>query len=357
MHIGLTYDLRSEYLAAGYGEEETAEFDQAGTIDAIEGALQELGHETDRIGHARNLVERLARGDRWELVFNICEGLRGRGREGQVPAILDVYEIPYTFADPAVMAVCLDKGLTKTVLRAAALPTPDWLVVHEPADTDRCGLRYPLIAKPLAEGTGKGIDASSKISGANELRTACEKLLERYKQPVLVERFLPGREFTVGMLGTGDDAQAVGTLEVVLQPGAEADVYSYVNKEWCETLVQFPLVSSADEPHVAEAERIALAAWRAIGGRDAGRIDMRCDEEGTPQIMEINPLAGLHPTHSDLPMLWTALGHEYVALIERIVASAKAPVSDGGPGFAEHARRAATNPQSRVPSGCRNPQW
>jgi D-alanine-D-alanine ligase len=332
MHIGLTYDLRSEYLAAGYGEEETAEFDQAGTIDAIEGALRELGHQTDRIGHARNLVERLARGDCWDLVFNICEGLHGAGREAQVPAILDVYDIPYTFADPAVMVVCLDKALTKTVLRAAGLPTPDWHVVHDAADIERCELRFPLLAKPLAEGTGKGIDAASKISDLAGLRRTCQRLLERYQQPVLVERFLPGREFTVGILGTGEQADAVGTLEIVLQPGAEADVYSYLNKEYCETRVRFPLVRAADDRQVAEAEAIALAAWRVVGGRDAGRIDLRCDANGLPQIMEINPLAGLHPTHSDLPMLWTAIGREYVELIERVVTLANERISVSEPG-------------------------
>ena len=131
MKIGITYDLRDEYLAEGYGEEETAEFDRADTIDAIETALRELGHETDRIGNARELVQRLARGDRWDLVFNICEGLRGAGREAQVPAILDVYEIPYTFADPCVMSVCLDKGVTKSVVRSAGLPTPQFAVVGD----------------------------------------------------------------------------------------------------------------------------------------------------------------------------------------------------------------------------------
>ncbi|MEX2309861.1 MAG: D-alanine--D-alanine ligase [Pirellulales bacterium] len=329
MHIGFTYDLRFEYLAAGFGEEETAEFDQIGTIEAIEGALRELGHEVDRIGHARNLIERLAGGDSWDLVFNICEGLRGCGREAQVPAILDVYDIPYTFADPAVMAVCLDKALTKTVLRARGLPTPDWYVVHDVADAERCELRFPLIAKPLAEGTGKGIDAASKISDRAALRTSCQRLLQQFQQPALVEQFLPGREFTVGILGTADDAVVVGTLEVLLQPGAEQDVYSYTNKEQCEALVQFGLVQPADQ-HVAEAQQIALAAWRIVGGRDAGRIDLRCDADGRPQIMEINPLAGLHPTHSDLPMLWTAIGREYVELIERIVESARLRISECG---------------------------
>src|SRR5688572_11176822 len=115
MGIGITYDLRSEYLAAGYGEEETAEFDRPDTIDAIAAALGELGHQPDRIGNVRQLMARLVEGDRWDLVFNICEGLHGLGREAQVPAILDVYDVPYTFSDPLVMSLCLHKGLTKTV--------------------------------------------------------------------------------------------------------------------------------------------------------------------------------------------------------------------------------------------------
>ena len=195
----------SDYLAAGYGEEETAEFDQLGTIEAIDGALATLGHEVDRIGHARSLVERLARGDRWDLVFNICEGLRGAARESQVPAILDVYEIPYTFADPAVLAVCLDKALTKTGaasgwsadarLASGARPSPI---------STGSSVPFPVIAKPIAEGTGKGIDAASKVDGpadtAARRASGCStNLVSRCSS----NSFLPGREFTVGILGTG----------------------------------------------------------------------------------------------------------------------------------------------------------
>jgi D-alanine-D-alanine ligase len=336
MHIGITYDLRSDYLAAGYGEEETAEFDQLGTIEAIDGALQQLGHTTDRIGHAKNLVERLAHGDRWDLVFNICEGVRGPAREAQAPAILDLYEIAYTFSDAAVMVTCLDKALAKTIVRAVGVPTPDWHVVATIADAERCGLTFPVIAKPLAEGTGKGIGAGSKIWDLSALREACSQLLERYDEPVLVEQFMRGREFTVGILGEGREACVVGTLEVVLRPGAEPGVYSYLNKEQSEELVDFPLVSAADDPQVADAERFALAAWRAVGGRDAGRLDLRCDDHGQPQLLEINPLAGLHPTHSDLPMLWAALGREYEELIERIVESARSRIADCGLRIGQH---------------------
>ncbi len=339
MHIGITYDLRADYLAAGYGEEETAEFDQLDTIDGIDGALCALGHTTDRIGHARNLIERLASGDRWDLVFNICEGLHGLGREAQVPAILDVYEIPYTFSDPAVLCTSLDKALTKTVLRSAGVPTPDWYVIREPADIDRCRLPFPLIAKPLAEGTGKGINAASNITDLAALRAVCQRLLSQYEQPALVERFLPGREFTVGLVGTGADAEVIGTLEILLRDVAEPGVYSYVNKEQSDDLCDIVLVRATDDEAVADAERISLAAWRAIGGRDAGRIDVRCDANGSPQLIEINPLAGLHPTHSDLPELWSAVGYKYVELIERIVESARSRIASCGLRIADSQRR------------------
>jgi D-alanine-D-alanine ligase len=342
MLIGFTYDLRSDYLTEGYGEEETAEFDQLGTIEAIESALQALGHEVDRIGHARSLVKRLARGDRWELVFNICEGLRGAARESQVPALLDVYEIPYTFADPAVLAVCLDKALAKTVVRTAGLPTPDWHVVRDLDDLSNFNLPFPVIAKPIAEGTGKGIDAASKVLDASSLRNTCGRLLATYNEPVLIEQFLPGREFTVGILGTDHDAAVLGTLEVLFGPNAEPDVYSYRNKEHSEALMSYRLVRPIDDKQVAQAEAIALAAWRAVGGRDGGRLDLRCGADGGPQLMEVNPLAGLHPTHSDLPMLCTALGMEYVELIERIVESARVRMSEFG------LRRISGIPQSAI---------
>jgi D-alanine-D-alanine ligase len=322
MRVGLTYDLRAEYLAAGFGEEETAEFDRPDTVEAIEHALASLGHQPVRIGHVRQLVDRLAQGDRWDLVFNFSEGMYGIGREAQVPAVLDAYQIPYTFSDPLVMALSLHKGMTKQVVRAAGIPTPDFAVVHDAAQADRLDLPFPVFAKPVAEGTGKGINSTSKIVDRDGLVAICRSLLERYRQPVLVERFLPGREMTVGIWGTGPEAEVLGTLEIVLNAAAEPEVYSYVNKERCEELVEYRLVSAASDKEVRRAEEIALAAWRALGCRDAGRVDLRSDEHARPQFLEVNPLAGLHPAHSDLPMLCTALGIPYVTLIERIVNSA-----------------------------------
>jgi D-alanine-D-alanine ligase len=327
VRIGLTYDLRDVYLAWGYGEEETAEHDRVDTIEHLERALRQLGHVPERIGHARELVARLAAGESWDLVFNIAEGLHGPGREALVPALLDHYEIPYTFSDPLVMALTLDKAVTKRVVRDAGLYTPDFALVERVEEAERVTLAPPLFVKPVAEGTGKGVTPASILRRREELAPACLGLLERYRQPVLVETLLPGRELTVGIWGTGADAEVIGTLDVVLLAGAEEGVYSYVNKERCEELVEYRLAPADGDGVVAEAEELALATWRLLGCRDAGRVDLRCDAAGRPAFLEVNPLAGLHPEHSDLPILCQRLGIPYLDLIGRIVASASSRVA------------------------------
>jgi D-alanine-D-alanine ligase len=318
--VGLTYDLRSDYLALGYGEDETAEFDRPDTIEAIEGALQSLGHRTVRIGHVRQLTARLAAGDRWDLVFNIAEGLRGYGREAQVPALLEAWEIPFTFSDTLVLSLTLHKGFTKHVLRDLGIATPPFRVLDDPAQAASVDLPYPLFAKPVAEGTGKGISATSRVESPQHLREVCRDLLARYRQPVLVETYLPGREFTVGIIGTDSRARAVGTAEIILRGEAERHAYSYVNKERCEDLVIYRLCDDQDARRSAE---LALAAWRGLDCRDAGRVDVRLDGDGHPHILEINPLAGLHPEHSDLPIICTQAGLAYRDLIEEILEEAR----------------------------------
>ena len=319
MLIGLTYDLRQDYLDAGYGEEETAEFDRPDTIDAIENALRELGHETDRIGRVTSLVERLARGDRWDLVYNIAEGLRGIGREAQVPALLDAYDIPYTYSDPLVCALTLHKPMTKRVVRDLGLPTPAFVVVDCDTDVAGVNLRFPLFAKPIAEGTSKGITSASKITNVAELKTVCGRLLREFHQPVLVEEFLPGREFTVGIVGTSEDAEVVGVMEVILLSTAEADVYTYINKEQCDERVKYVLATGEI---AREASALALNVWRGLGCRDGGRVDVRADFTGRLSFIEVNPLPGIHPQHSDLPIMACLAGWTYRQLFERIVNSA-----------------------------------
>ncbi|MBN2399107.1 MAG: D-alanine--D-alanine ligase [Candidatus Aminicenantes bacterium] len=319
MLIGLTYDLRQEYLDAGYSEEQTAEFDRSDTIEAIDQALMHMGYQTQRIGNVKSLVQRLAAGERWEMVFNICEGMFGLGREAQVPALLDAYQIPYTFSGPTILALSLDKALTKRVVRSMGVATPDFAVVTVPADVVAVELPFPVFAKPLAEGTGKGIDARSKIDSPQQLTSVCEELLDKFNQPVLVESYLPGREFTVGIVGSGQAAEAIGVMEVLLKPAAEANAYSYINKKKYEELVQYVL---APEAEAAACRDVALRAWRGLGCLDGGRIDVKMDRDGVVNFIELNPLAGLDSVHSDLPIICRLQGISFQALMERIMASA-----------------------------------
>ncbi|HUQ52129.1 MAG TPA: D-alanine--D-alanine ligase [Gammaproteobacteria bacterium] len=317
MRIGLTYDLKDDYLALGLAEHEVAEFDSPATIAALESALQAAGHDVERIGHVRSLAAKLVAGWRCDLVFNIAEGVAGFGREAQVPALLEAYGIPYTFSDPLVSALTLHKGMAKHVARGCGVPTPGFVLVSTPAEATAVSLPLPLFAKPVAEGSSKGITAKSLVRSRGALIDICTELLERYRQPVLVEEYLSGREFTVGILGTGGSARALATLEVVLLEKADAGVYSYRNKTQWQGLVDYALL----EPGAlrSEVEAVALATWRCLGCRDAGRVDVRLDGAGTAQMLEVNPLAGLTPGYSDLPLMAARCGMSYDALIAEIL--------------------------------------
>jgi D-alanine-D-alanine ligase len=316
--VGLTYDLKDDYRDSGLSPEEIAEFDSPATIAGLEDAVRALGFATDRIGHLRNLVRRLAAGESWDFVFNIAEGLRGLGRESEVPCLLDAFNIPYSFSDPMVLALCLHKGMTKRVVRDAGIPTADFAVLGEAGEARDLRLPFPLFAKPVAEGTGKGVNGASKVADAEQLEQVCAGLIERFRQPVLVETFLPGREFTVGIVGTGERAELIGSMEIIFKREAESGVYSYTNKIEYEQRMEY--VPGRDMA-AGEAEAVALAAYRLLGCRDGGRIDVRQDAAGRACFLEANPLAGLNPVHSDLPILAGMRGIGYKELIRRILQS------------------------------------
>jgi D-alanine-D-alanine ligase len=324
--IGFTYDLKQDYLAEGFSAEEAAEFDAPETISGIEAALQAAGHAVERIGNVRRLVSRLAAGERWDLVFNIAEGVSGVAREAQVPAVLDAYGIPYTFSDPMVLALALHKGMTKHVIRDNGIPTAPFAVVNEPEEIASVRLPFPLFVKPAAEGTGKGIGTASKVHSERELEERCRELLLRYSQPVLVETYLPGREYTVGVLGTGRAARVIGVMEILYESAAEGEIYSYSNKANYEGRISYRLTDDEGGRRAGDA---ALAAWRALGCRDGGRLDIREDEHGVPCFIEVNPLAGLNPVISDLPILSRMAGLSYDELIRGILESALARTGAG----------------------------
>jgi D-alanine-D-alanine ligase len=320
--VGLVYDLRDDYVALGFSEEQVAEFDSAKTIAALERTLGGLGYRVERVGRGLALAAQLAAGQRWDLVFNFAEGVQGRSREAQVPALLEMYGIPYTFSDPLVCALTLDKAMTKRVIQSAGLHTPRFCVVRSSEEIKAVDLPRPLFAKPLAEGTGKGVDEHSRIESAEDLGKVCLRLLERYRQPVLVEEYLPGREFTTALLGTGRDAAVVGTMEIAIRKDAPTSDYSYQMKEYCDQWVDYsPMPKGALRDEV---EELALRSFQVLECRDTARVDIRLDVRGRPAFMEINPLPGLCPGHSDLPMIAAQEGMTYEELIRRIVDSALA---------------------------------
>ena len=318
MRIGVTYDLRSDYLALGYGEEETAEFDAEVTIDGLCGALSGLGFTPVRIGGIKTLTERLAAGERWDGVFNFCEGFKGLAREAHVPSLLEAYEIPYVFSDPLTMALTLDKAMTKRVIRDCGIPTTDFALIERIEDIDKVTLPFPLFLKPVAEGSGKGIGTNNKVNDRAAMAATAADLLARFQQSVLVETYLPGREFTVAITGTGDSAQVLGVSEIVKLANYVGDGYGFQNKEdWHGRLD----IVGAPPADAKAAGAVALAAWRALRCRDGGRIDIRHDAAGIPNFIEVNPLAGLRPEYSDMCFIANREGVSYQQLIGKIMAS------------------------------------
>jgi D-alanine-D-alanine ligase len=322
LSIGLTYDLKDDYLKAGFSPEDVLEFDSEETVAGLETALGALGHRAERVGRGLEFARRLVGGERWDLVFNICEGAWGRSREAQVPALCELFDQPYTFADPLTCAVTLDKATAKRIMRDHGVPTAPFAVVSTPEEATSVQLPAPLFLKPVAEGSSKGITGRSLVRERRELASACRALLERFKQPVLVEAFLPGREVTVGVVGHGAGARVVGVMEVSFTDRAETAAYTALNKDEYVDRVSYHLVDG--EPLADEARRTSLAVFHALGCRDAARVDLRCDADGRLNFLEVNPLPGINHVRADLPIMARLAGISYQELIAAIVDSARA---------------------------------
>ena len=313
MKVGLTYDLRSWYLDRGYSMEDTAEFDKQETVDAIAGSLHKMGFQTEPVGNCFQLIEALTAGKRWDLVFNIAEGLYGDGRESVVPSILDQYKIPYVFSGPVILGLSLNKYLTRLIIAAAGIPVSPGMLISTKEDIKKCNLEYPLFIKPVSEGTGKGINEKSILNSFAELKEMAEWILSRFNQPALVEEYLPGKEFTVGLIGSGNDSIAIGGMEIECKDNLPYSVEVKENyQDFCKYI---PLTKDIDR----ECKSVALAVWKALEAVDAGRVDVKADRNGRICFMEVNPLAGLHPIHSDLPILSRMIGIEYQSLMEMIM--------------------------------------
>lgn len=330
--IGIAYDLKTDVERAvlrNAGDEPLPddlleEYDSEATVSAIEEALLASGYRTRRLGSGRSFLAEAMR-EPGDLVFNIAEGYGSRSREAHVPSALEMLGVPYTHSDPLTLALTLDKAMAKRVVASAGVPTPRFAVVEHVDQTSSVPLSYPLIAKPLFEGSSMGVRNHSRVVDEVELRELVAQLLADYHEPVLVEEFASGPEFTVGILGTGASAEVIGAMEIVPRNCAiERFVYSLeVKRNYLEE-VEYHAPPRRSPGIVAHVEEVALAAYRALACRDVGRVDVRLGADGEPKFLEVNPLPGLNPITGDLVILARAHGIAYAELIGRIVDGARA---------------------------------
>ena len=330
MRIGLAYNQKPDTDptpdAAGKTADVYAEWDEPSTIDAVEQALGLFG-SVIRLHADATFPQKLARA-RVQLVFNMAEGLYGQNREAHVPAICEYLNVPYTASDPLTLSLSLNKARAKEILSYHEVPTARFALVYEQVDLARVRLPYPLFVKPVAEGSGKGIFANNLCRSRTQLRERVSFLLETYKQPVLVETYLPGPEFTVAIIGNGPEAYCLPIVgfDFSTLPAGATPVYGYEAKWIWDTaehqLDIFECPAKIPEKLYRHIELVALDAYQALGCRDWCRIDIRLDEAGVPNVVELNPLPGIIPDprmNSCFPKAARAAGFGYDELIQEVV--------------------------------------
>jgi D-alanine-D-alanine ligase len=323
LRVGLTYNLKKPAeVAAGQPEDFYIEFDDEETVEAIAEALRKGGCDVTRIEADVKALNKLSR-LKPDIVFNIAEGLYGESRESQIPAILEMLGIPYTGSGPLTLAIALDKALTHQILSANGVSSPIFQVFSNPDDKRKQKLKFPLMVKPLAEGSSKGIRSSSLVKDEPSLKKQVQWVTEAYNQPAIVEEFIPGREFTVGLIGN-NEPKVLPPVEILLDklPSEASPIYSYEAK-WVWDVPENPLDIFCCPPNISselekKIRRTAIKAFKILNCRDLCRMDMRLDEAGTPHVLEVNPLPGLIPdpdAHSCLPEAARAAGLSYEQLI------------------------------------------
>ena len=342
MRIGLAYNERPDATPAS---DAYAEWDDPSTIDAVDQALSLFGTVV-RLEADEFFPQKLSLA-RPDIVFNMAEGLHGPCRESHVPALCEYLNIPYTGSDPLTLALTLHKGRTKEILAYRGVPTAPFRVIERVADLERMPLPYPLFVKPVAEGSGKGIFVNNLCETPAQLAERVPFLLERYQQPVLVETYLPGPEFTVAILGNNGDVRClpIVAFDFATLPAGAPPVYGYEAK-WIWDTPQHPLAIFQCPPtgvaaaFVHETERVALDAYRALGCRDWCRIDVRVDRFGVPNVVELNPLPGIIPDpamNSCLPKAARVAGYTYDELIQEVVRIAWRRITGSDVEAAQHA--------------------
>jgi D-alanine-D-alanine ligase len=329
MRIGLAYNEKPAQASTedpANTNDAFAEWDDPSTIAAVAQALGAFG-TVIRLEADQFFPQKLAL-DRPDLVFNLAEGLHGQSREALVPAICEYLSIPYTGSDPLTLALSLHKGRAKETLAYRGVPTAPFACIETLRDLERVALPFPVFVKPVAEGSGKGVFTSNVCHGPRELRKRARFLLEHYAEPVLVETYLPGPEFTVAILGNGAQAHCLPVVgfDFSTLPKGVPPVYGYEAK-WVWDRPEAPLAIFRCPADVTpelnrEIERTALDAYHALGCRDWCRVDVRVDRFGVPNILELNPLPGVIPDpamNSCFPKAARAAGFSYDELIQEVV--------------------------------------
>ena len=288
-----------------------AEYEDERTIEALLGAIRTHGHEALGVILGPNFAREIYEA-KCDLVFNIAEGARGSARESLVPALLEQMGIAYTGSDGLALAVSLDKGLTKKLVQSQGIWTPDFRTVRSEAELADLGLEYPLFVKPNAEGSSMGIGAGSRVDNLSELSERVGAVLSGYRQDCLVEVYAPGREFCVGLLGTGEP-KVLPIVEV------RTETEFYTQKEKSQHHKELVCPADVDEAIAEEMLEMARRVFALLRCRDLARVDFRLDREGGPTFLEINPLPGLSPYYSIYPRQAAKAGIGYEALIGRIV--------------------------------------
>jgi len=321
LRVGFTYNVKRVKPALDGTRDEEAEYDAPATVQAVREAIAAAGHEVIDLEATADLPA-LIETTKPDLVFNMAEGIKGRNRESQVPALLELLDIPYSGSDPAALNIALDKALAKKIVRQHGILTPNFFTMSTGKERLPKDLRFPLIAKPVAEGSSKGVHATSVVENEAELREAAQKMIAKYDQPALVEDYIGGREFTVGMLGERRP-KVLPPMEVVfLDEGETRPVYSFAFKQDWSSKIRYDVPAKLEPAQLKALERAARECFIALGCRDVARVDFRMDEQGKIYFLECNPLPGLTPGWSDLVLISDAAGIQYNALIAEILSGA-----------------------------------
>lgn len=326
MKIALTCNLKKKDTTKP--EDYFSEWDSQETINAIALALRSRGHTVEAIDVEYPSLFSYFRKNSVDMVFNIAEGKYGKFRESEVPAVLDYLNIPYTGSDTFSLALALNKALTKRILKAENIPTPDFQVFSKGDEELSSELKFPLIVKPNCEGSAKGISKSNVVDNRKDLFAKIDEVISTYKQEALVEEFIEGKELTVGILENGKTT-ILPILEIDFSSCKNSGEYFYTwrMKEYqgnteLGLVPTFHCPARLDKATQERVREAALRTHRAIGCVDISRTDIRLDKDNTPYVLEINPLPGLDPKESNFPIMAYAAGMKYEDLIEAILMSA-----------------------------------